>query len=1763
MTDVGLDVSDDFESNLKLMNQYTDAVYDFIAPNKSIHKTIAIFNNNIEKHLTDMPFDTKWNLLAYHFNSQEGLDQLKHIINDTSKGEIIRTSDGKSFADHLSYHAERNTLMFDNPTDKGSINVLDKLINKIRLYDDEYSKAFTEQLDIFEQSNGRLAMQSIQRQFMNTFEAEKFRMDARVYQALQMQSDLYTSGNGAKLAERIRTDISSGEYDRNIVSIFHNSEIDNVWANSVRNRRGLLRPKKEQDMYLGILDSLNFLNGKTELANTNKYNIISLNANEIISNIPSSGANSEAYQDFIFKINGEYSDFIKTRAKLGSNNFNIKAASNEFLLDISDIGYVEYNKKKITQLMLPFQQIAVADENVFASDEATKKTVSFFNALKQHSEVNDEGTQRKLQQAFDDLMDAYKRELDTRNKDSLISKSIFRMDMPNSAGVLAKDAIVPTVDISSDLLQEITDLQNKLIRASESGTKISSNDINALQAKFIDRESATREQISKLIASRDAGNIDMSLLKLTGDLNNKYSKYMISADGKTIESAILVGKGTFKRTQMDTGRIGMQIFFDYYNKTPGLTKYDDYSRISKGKFRLFDEGTEEIDQIRQFYKNLFTSFDETNHSEWAAKTKDAIDVIFNSTEMTDVEKMSKASKKFGLRLNDYIKELDVYAPKEYGESYRKALVEEYKTQFLEEVNSRFEVFGDKYAREVGILGLTNRYPNFNEKGVLPVRIYLDNTIKGNTARFLGPQFSLWQNLDFDGDNEFIKFLGNGGLYSKNAAESVLMNKQFKYMNEKNFNEFIKTLADQESLKAYRIGDETAFKAQLLKELNSDAYSRAKQSFISSLDKDSRRAFDEAHESIQDLLINHSVQIKKEFQAFDEAMGSSITNPEMIKAAMQARIAKEYIGNFSKPNLDIRDAMTYMLNHAVINDNVEEETALLNIKKNLFDMLSELEQKGIDTKHVHDATYLDSSSSWRLGVRKLFENANGAKQQSESEINKSIELLVKGSKKVYFKQANGENANEFIQQMVSNIKSKTIADFTKEIKQIQGEVPDELFGQLYIRSLYEMSQRENAYDAFFGTFKNFASRDIANTLNSLELDDFEKVRQIVINNKDASGKSFDDLAKIIIARSMESSRTDELLNVNGRAIREGDLLAYDTSNGPALYKFTGMDTDIKSGKFVANFEEYDLDDVNKAVTKKRQFDGVTIREINENIKNSRYYEGAKAGNINHIIDLKNASRDHLNFNVRDLDNPETNEIFLRKELSRLSVENRLQVLTNTRGESDFKDTFEFLVKKEIPNISEEYSAESITGTIADIVGTDYSAFKKRSDIIEQYLDYGIETGAITGSKDAKELMRRINSEIANNPRSSINLSRYSGNIDSVNSILTNYLDGIEDVKIIDPGFLNVDIDNIRLSNEISNEINIAIANRESSLNKYAEDFYRTYISNPGEDIIDDAFNIASKNAKETYAQTNELIFKSLSKSSDPEAEMFRVFNWDRVNDKIDLSKAKVGYGRYTGVQFIDLTQSQRTEILDQINNLDNILAKDSLEYKAAINTRDLLNQFRGFSADSDLIDFSSKDLLAKSSRLKFEDLIEEQKKTINEAMNNARAEARSMNKKTLLSGLKESIQDIGITKSTLKKGGLILGGVTLAGIAGHALFNKDSSDSNVEVPKSMQGMTSGAKPMHIQNKNDLGYSDNERVAKENKPKRQIAPPSIKKNRTIYHDNASGFDFKVSAQSYNKLQEESYYKMAARAGAANTTLNVNKDNSRITDNWLENKFADLTE
>jgi hypothetical protein len=1631
---------------------------------------------------------------------------------------------------------------------------------------------------------------------MNTFQGQAFKMDQRLYQNLVMQGfGNYNEGEGAKLAELIRKQIQNGYYDKaeSIEKIGYKN-IDLVWADMVAHHRGTLKPHEATNMLLGTLDAIDYINGKFDV---NTRNVTRVDVSKILDNIPKTGGNNEAYRNFIFKVDGQLSGFMKANAVAGTNSTILDAGSNSFYLDMSSFGEFEFNDRKMTGILLPYQYINTTDDEIFVG-QSTKATIKFLNELKKLE--GQDNTSAKISDALHELFKAYGKELDDSDKDSLMTKAFYKMKMPSSSGALARDAIVPTLyyDGIYDDIQAMRSLENRIAKKLDDHGLYSevANDINALKQLHTKQASALREQKRTIYNATDK----VAALHLTSG-NKKYAQYLKSFDGtNVIESAITTSKQMFKTTEMDTGRIGWQIVQDYFANNGHIATYDNFSKITEKEFAFTAEEFSNVffgPKGKEFDSDLsalMRTFSNTKHKEWAENTSAALyDILYapNLKYQTEFARQKAIIDTFGQSVEKHLKDVHVWSG--IDDALNPGLTAEYKREFLGQVNSLFENIGDRYASEVGILGMTGRYPFFTETGTLPVRIYLDDALKGKEVRFLGPQFSILQNLDFDGDTEFLKFLGNGGLLAKNAEEAVLLQHQFNMMNSRNVSVFADSLDD--SIKAYRYGDESYFKAKLLEDLAEDKYTNARNDFIGSLTEQDRTVMESLEKEDGDLfglVLSHTDAMKKQFAQFDEELGSSMSNADMVKAAIQARIAKEYIGNYSKSNLEIRNAMTYMMSLA---DDKELDT-LRKIRNVLFSfdddpaagrtkvapggLLTILEQQGIDTKHVHDAATLNNSSAWRVGVNKLFNNAKGAPKADPAKQREALIDLIEGSKKVFFKDATDRQsmidiANEIVSKSFDEW-TGTITPITIQLRQAidAGDIVtqkalqkqlDKNLGKAYLSGLYTMAQMDNAYQGFNGTFRTKNYQDIIANIQNMsnkEIDEFL-----------TKSADLDNVAKQAIIEAVKDNQsTDDAFVMFGRRIREGDLLAYQGDDGPIGYIFKDISRSDKN--YLVKAQQYDFTTgrtIGETVTLTQ---GHSIRELNEHIK--------EYGN-HALLDISQLDTPERNINIRNIHNLSASEIRsnIHGHVAEISMGTRLQDLFDSANDVNaFRKQFDIAISQtqRIPGYSGAGNP-SLGRIMSSIIGTDSDAFRRRVIDINERVAFGIQSGMITGSSDAKELIRAINKEIAAHPRE--NIGRISGN--NARDTIQAYLSGT-DAIIRNYEFLDRSLNDVILSNQISQEIESRIASRNTYVEGLAKNFYNNITNGAN---TEQAFQDTQRAWQAEIDSSYKSIMDSIRRSSNAEEEMMYRFGWNNIAGKdnfiidansailkeakrwtnADFNNARVGFCQFTGLRMKDMTYQQQRLIQHEIEQALPNLETGSLEWIAATNTDMLLKS--ATASQGSALDFTNAETLRSSYRSIFnpDAATQAASQAAQESMKESAAQAarqttENVEKKTLLKELKQTFQNISPEAGRyFKIGAGIAGGAAAIGLVGHALFN-NTGNQDVEVPASVE-RSLNTQGVNIKNKNDLQYENAPTQAQSTQRQHRIAPPSLPKNRTIYHDAGSGFNFKVTAQSYNKLQAESYQRMMQGAGLNNNSLHVTKDNSKITDNWLANKFAQLTE
>jgi hypothetical protein len=155
---------------------------------------------------------------------------------------------------------------------------------------------------------------------------------------------------------------------------------------------------------------------------------------------------------------------------------------------------------------------------------------------------------------------------------------------------------------------------------------------------------------------------------------------------------------------------------------------------------------------------------------------------------------------------------------------------------------------------------------------------------------------------------------------------------------------------------------------------------------------------------------------------------------------------------------------------------------------------------------------------------------------------------------------------------------------------------------------------------------------------------------------------------------------------------------------------------------------------------------------------------------------------------------------------------------------------------------------------------------------------------------------------------------------------------------------------------------------------------------------------------------------------------------------------------------------------------------------------------------------------------------------------AQAVQREMRKKSTASGtFFESAKSFAKEHITPKGVGIAAASLVAIGIANNMLHNQ----------RTKSPLTPARRP---------GGNGEPDASSNAAPVQQQAPMSQK--RIVYHDKASGFNFKVSAQTKNYINDMNNAKLIGMSGGGQASVYSQSDMSGVTDNWLANKFAELT-
>ena len=1812
--------------------QYTDIIEDVFFGDENQYRTTMLLNNNVQKHLSDTSIENKWSILFNEYADAGKTDTLVNYLNKEAGEDIFEVINGE--------------VAFKRATSNNTANFIDMIYDKMLAgnpgdigAETEINKRVLERFAYYESNN--MAMGNIQRQFMNIYEGEEFKMDTRFFQTLLTQgegnyTDPRTNPN-LRYAEILRNNILEGTYDKQIDGI-GNKTYDTARRRLITSRRGILSPKNEVDTFLGIQESLGALTGKIDLSNKN---ILELNLDDLFQNLPKSGTDTLGYSDFIFKKDGQLTDFLINRMKF--QGLNPDNPSNVLKIDLSKYEGLEYvlggygkNQRKIEgikELYIPIQNLSTSEGELYISESA-RKTTRFLNILNESNmqDASDPKTIARINSALGDLVNSFKEELDVLDKNSMAARLMFKMPLPNSTAGLAIDAVTPyTMPLAQEEMEDI----NHILRSEAESGKITSDTINKATKIY---ERRTNEVLKEASAIFDKDhNINFSKLHLTAD--DAYKHLVISdTNPKVFQNAIVMGEDMFESAGLDTGHVGLQVFKDYFHKNnkgrlvKGLTSFDNFDFVTRKEYKISKDIFEDIaNSLTREVENEFSGNEQIDN--WVHNMRIALDDAMSSKNyQNELFSTIINGRKVYTGGNTNVKVPGIFELfDDFGSELRKGNLSETErllheselNKLISAVNRVFEPLGKDYLSRVGVLGDTARYPFFHEGAIVGIRAFYDASLNGRGIRFLGPQFSILQNLDFDGDNEFIRLFGNGGLGKRGTEEYKALRERFEKGNALNNDiiyNFLTGKGGKETpdyLKSYMYGDEKIFKYSLLKDMNSEMFEKAESDFISSLDEEARKSLDNAGSDIKMILMAHSKQFGKAFKEYDKKFGNAMSNPDVIRAAIRARMGKEFIGNYSKPNLDIRDTMTYLLSRTgkEYGDNAINFSELKNIVSTISyinggdgpqGILTWLEQQGIDTKHVHDAKYLNTSESWRTGITKLFNNSLYSGQYSEEKQLDALTKMVTGSRKVLFKDVSMTDLD-----LAKLIAETNLNDYTLNnnglIKALgsnleglgEEESKELLFKMKSLRGIYDLSnfgnENINAYIGYNGTTKKAKQRALDEMLDAMNLDS-NGFRKALI-----SGKDFDSMINQLTNVWAKTSSTDDILKINNKAINVGDIISYfDYRNDDITHLvYRGTENkistfqayDVKKRKFLEGEENiFTFKGTNKEVNDQLGRGWIKTDDLNNAVKNNprkkipdRYFEL--------ISDAFNEETSSL-YNINDI---ETKSLISNTKITGRKIEeNAYNQLINRRLNTIFNKANDFNLSDEafikVFNEASVSKNKYVNESMSNIVGSEALAFRAKAQKIYSQIAMAEDSDLVLRKGVNRDsLIKEINKDIASKGRKS-NISRFD-NIDTyLGENASTYAD--TNSAIYENIVKGENINYGKISKEATESIN----EHEIRIKQALDDFEGNIIGLGKDDIENNKF------IKENYdklistrKESADMLVSNLSKILDKDAngrseDLLKFLNWNEGMLKTGINytvneNMKIGFGEYAGKSLSEFSEKQINEIYHDLNSLskDAIIGLDNSQRMLYNTTVNLLRNAKkdriGRNAEglSDYVssnfeefketEIKKQQALQDSLERSVDTVTNQQKKeaakAFEEALDNAKKE--KIERKTLKDAFKE-MNDV--TKKRLKIGLGVVGGLALFGGITHSMRNTHDN-GNPNVP-TLNKSDTNYDVETISDTNDLKYPNEPSQAEQVKAyrerqERQQAPksPKTSKKRTIYNDPNSGLKFKVSGSTYNKLSHQAYERLSNAYGATDAKLNVSQDRSTITDNWLQNKFAELTE
>lgn len=1542
----------------------------------------------------------------------------------------------------------------------------------------------------------------IQRTNVNEVMAEKMFIDERMAQAIRMRAfdeSRYATEewiNGKSLDDRyleaIRRNALNGNDSElrmaNTGSVME--DVDRILReiDDTPNQRAMKAWAQNHRSQQEVLDSMwNTVNQYAGTLDPKTVNAYVVNLDDVLDSFPDpKSIGTMDIKEKLFMIEGELPEYLKnTKANGRPGNIYFK-----FRKPIKGAEKaVDDTIHSFDGLLLPLYDIRKLENGELNFTQSQNAMAAFFNAY-QKERLNT--SDKDLTTALDTLMTSMKKELQMYDKDSFLYKTEGRFMMPNSRQLLGQDEMAPIVEGMWDDKA----LEDGLKRQKEIYAEINKNGINEAYIKELDEIEATRKSVLGKIADRiESGEQTKSLYELS-DLK------MLGIEDKGIElvngkymfaNSHAMSSETMRKMGLNTGVVGYQVFKDIESQAAngrGIHLYETNAAFNQ---YIADGYTNDVKKMSRYLEDTYGI---------AASADDP-------------------GKSLMKQINEFTANYNI--DKKMSRAARRAQEQEN----MNVVMTMMDVFGKRYLSDVGVMSDTWRPPIFSAQ--VNSRIYLDESVGyGQIRSYTGGLVSIQNNLDFDGDSEMVSLILNnkggleqiydeaGNMITDPHNRAVLGYKTYMKNLEANNKIMARLVRDGSTFKKDALGDVWIASAKVVEKFDNDSFISGIAEFMKSKGIEG---------NAQDFADNLTVGRYAEFAHSDimkrvmseySASNSTTTNIDIIRAAITARVRKENIGAISTPNYKLRDTLLSLQKIYDNKGNIDEANRVRSIIADLTGIGSDkvldiTEQKAIDVKHIVDAVNIAETGKWATGMNTMFsekgDKAKGLKQMMEAVNNSTFKMDEAQLNKVY-KEIIAGNRDAF----------------RKEVQEGGGAIAEL---KLQFRSLYEITELDGA-------------SMLQNTLLRSKRTYLSTAAELV--------KEFLHMAELT---KNGGSTLSDLTAFTARAYVEGNIISkvneiyigtptVDDSVGRGFYQLMDIQDKGKNRRKLI-FQELNYDTLNTAdPTKvKYEFTGNYIEKTGTTQQLNKWLRR------NFATDSKGLGLETPNIYVLE------NERASREKFIGISRKQTItKQLDDFIGENGIKEYHKFA------NLGTGHAiGEEEYNYLMKVIGSEDNLVEARelAKDYEQWYNYKLQNQASSGS--GQDLLRQVNENIANNyhkgepidytvemrrvmTNSGFNMSaneiplirneRFKLGFDAnVFTQKTNILDEIYDIipseKHIDDTFDIIDSAVDKAKNFRRPESEIDKIRQLGSFRASSIQEVRDAINKSNANILD-TFN------KEVFGTTTEngLITKT--------SQLDYLFRW---GDDVQKNM-RVGFGRYTGVDFKDLTAEQVQEI---INSAKNTKAVNPL-HQYSIDTT--IQKIQGYTATATKAARQNAEkvhVFAIDISNTYKQKLVEITPSTYESVVDAIGKNNGMKHKKLSDTIGDTFRNVD-TGKLLKGTGVVLGAMAALGIANNLLHN-DSHKSPLS-------------PEFSDDKNDPGF------------KNGAAHPDVEPRKTrgskVYAEprggNGKGMQFKINARTQSMLSDDSNAKLINAAGHGQGNVMINKDNSKINDNWLANKFAQLS-